>query len=179
MPWLDKHKTAWRIALLVLLAVSFAGPWYYSSDGVPPAEWCRDPLVLLENGRCVRLVSGAFLGLTMAAFFPVMVADVLRGAETFAGRGREFLGAFLFALLALAIIQPVVTTLLAMLRRSRRAGVYNIVAWGLALALSIVLAVSAPSELLPRLWGLWLYVAVAVAGLALEWALLRAQRLLN
>ena len=169
MSSIDRYKTVWRIALLALLAVSFAGPWYYTSDGVPPAEWCRDPLILLENGHCVRLVSGAFVGLTMAAFFPVMVADVLRGTDTFAGRGREFLGTFLFALLALAIMQPFVSTLVASLRRSRRARVYNIVAWGLAAVLpGALLAATCPSELLPRYWGLWLYVGVAIAAIVLE-----------
>ena len=176
---LHRHKTLWRIALFVLLAVSFIGPWLYSSDGVPPAEWCRDPLVLLQSGRCVRLVSGGFVLLFTAATLPSIAVQIAEGAELAAGRGREFLAAFLLTALAWVIVQPFASTLLAMLRRSRRARVYNLVAWGLAVLAVLPIAASAPSELLPRFWGLWLYAGVAVAGLALEWALLRAQRTSN
>jgi hypothetical protein len=66
MSWINEHKKVGRVAVLMLLLVSLIGPWTYTADGVPPAEWCRDPNILLENGRCVRLVSGA----TVLTFMP-------------------------------------------------------------------------------------------------------------
>lgn len=176
MSAIANHRTIWRIGLLVLLAVSFAGPWYVTSDGVPPAEWCRDPLILLQNGQCVDLVSGAFVLLFTAATLPSIAVQIAEGAEL-AGRGREFLAVFLFTALAWAIVQPFASTLLAMLRPARRARVYNLVAWGIAAVLpAALLAAAAPPELLPHLWGLWLYAGTALAGFALEWTLLRARR---
>jgi len=57
--WINEHKNVGRAAVLVLLLVAMAGPWTYTADGAPPAEWRRAPNILLENGRCVRLMSAA------------------------------------------------------------------------------------------------------------------------
>jgi len=43
MSWINEHKNVGRVAVLMLLLVAIMGPWTYSSDGVPPAEWCRAP----------------------------------------------------------------------------------------------------------------------------------------
>jgi len=59
LSWINEHKSVGRVAVLMLLLVAMMGPWTYTADGVPLAEWCRDPNILLENGRCVRLMSGA------------------------------------------------------------------------------------------------------------------------
>ena len=56
MAWFHQSKNVVRGAVLILLLVAIVGPWAYSSDGAPPAEWCRDPNILLENERCVRHV---------------------------------------------------------------------------------------------------------------------------
>jgi hypothetical protein len=167
---MDKHKSVWRVAALILLLVSVLGPWTYTSDGVPPAEWCRDPYILLADGHCVSLVSGGRVFAFAAAVLPSMAAQLAAGGDVVAGRTREFLGVLLFVVLLLLLVQPLVSTLLLILRGDRRSlRVYNIVAWGIAAALSgVLLALLCPSGLSLRLWGLWLYLAVAVCALALE-----------
>jgi len=57
--WINEHKNVGRVAVLVLLLLATIGPWTYTADGAPPAEWCRAPNILLENDRCVRLMSAA------------------------------------------------------------------------------------------------------------------------
>ena len=67
MEWIDKHKNMGRVPVLVLLLLAIGGPWFFTLDGVPPPEWCRDPFFLLSNGRCAGSVSAAeilaFVGL--------------------------------------------------------------------------------------------------------------------
>ena len=72
--WINEHKNVGRVVVLILLLVAIMGPWTYSSDGAPPAEWCRAPNILLENGRCVRLVSGLeVLTVIVGAFLSMIV----------------------------------------------------------------------------------------------------------
>jgi hypothetical protein len=69
MTWIIQHKRGVRLAVLALLIIAVVGPWGYTRDGVPPAEWCRPPFLLLENGSCVGQVSGAFYILFSIATF--------------------------------------------------------------------------------------------------------------
>jgi len=160
MSWINEHKNVGRVAVLVLLLVAMMGPWTYSSDGVPPAEWCRAPNILLENGRCVRLVTGA-----------TVLAD----------RAREFLGVFLFTMGIFLLMLPFFSTLLLIRGRdSRRLRVFHLMAWGLAAVLGLLLALLAMSGsgLYSELWGIWLYFGSAAGALILEvLALVTARRL--
>ena len=38
--WFVRRQNIWRVAILVLLLAAILGPWTYSADGLPPAEWC-------------------------------------------------------------------------------------------------------------------------------------------
>ena len=169
MRWISEHKTAWRAALLILLVVAVIGPWTYTADGVPPPEWCDEPNILLESGRCVRLVSGTRVLTFMVNVFPEMSADLVTGETTFAGRGREFFFSFLLTLGSILVVLPVFSTLLLILGRSRRRlRVFQVAAWGVAELLALPLAVIDLSKLRFVVWGIWLYVALADVALTLE-----------
>jgi hypothetical protein len=99
MSWINEHKNVGRVAVLVLFLVAIMSPWTYTSDGVPPPEWCRDPFILLENDRCVGLVSGAEVLTFMAGAFLSMSVGLVTGATVLPDRACEFLGVFLFMLL--------------------------------------------------------------------------------
>lgn len=162
MPWLSEHENDLRVVLLVLLVVALVGPWTYTSDGVPPPEWCRRPNILLENGRCVRLVPGVAITWFGAGALLSLSAQLVTGTMG-VGRIREFLvGLFLLPTL------PVITTLLVLWRsESRRLRVAHAVAWALAAGSALLLVLSsAPS--LGRLWGVWLSIGLAASALILE-----------
>lgn len=172
MAWIRRRKSVIRGTVLVLLLVAVAGPWTYTSDGVgvAPAEWCRDPNILLENGRCVKLVFGAEVLIFMIGAFISLNMQLVQGILVLADRGREFLGVFLFTVLLLLLVQPFFSTLLLIFgkdRPSRRT--YHVVAWGLAAVISgLLLLASFRSGLSTDLWGIWLYVGLAASVLAVE-----------
>lgn len=170
MAWINQRRNVVRGALLILLLVAIVGPWTYSSDGLPPAEWCRDPNILLENGRCVRLVSGAEVLTFMTGAFLSLNVQLVRGTLDLADRAREFFGVFLFVVLLFLLVQPFFSTLLLIFgggRPSRR--MYHLAAWGLAAAISgLLLVASYWSEPSTDLWGNWLYVGLTATVLAVE-----------
>ncbi len=171
MSWINEHKNVGRVAVLMLLLVAMMGPWTYTSDGVGPAAWCRDPNILLENGRCVKLVSGARILTFMAGAFLSMSVGLVTGATVLPDRAREFLGVFLFTVGIFLLILPFFTTLLLIRGGdSRRRRVFHVMAWGLAAVLGLLLALLAVSGsgLYSELWGIWLYTGLTVSALILE-----------
>ena len=169
MSWVSEHKNAWRVTVLVLLVVAMVGPWTYSSDGVPPAEWCDDPLILLENGRCVKLVSGAeIVAFIVTAFFHISVG-LVKGETVLADRARESLFVFLFMVGTFLVVLPFFSTLVQVLGRGRRRmRVFHVITWRLAAPLALLLAVLLVSGPYAKLWGVWLYVALTAVALTLE-----------
>ena len=178
MEWIAQRKRVIRVAALVPLLVAVIGPWTFSSDGVPPAAWCRDPNILLDNGRCVRRVSGAEVLLFMSGGFISVNVQLIEGTLDLADRGREFLSVYLSMVLLILLVQPVFSTLLLILGGDRpRVRIYHVVAWGLTAALSgLLLVASCWSERCTDLWGIWLYVGLAASTLNLEVLTLAAGR---
>ena len=179
MSWINEHKNVGRVAVLVLLLVAIMGPWTFSSDGVPPAAWCRDPNILLENGRCVRLVSGATVLTFMAGAFLSMSVGLVTGATLLPDRAREFLGVFLFTVGIFLLVLPFFSTLILIRGGDRRRlQVFQVMAWGLAAVLSLLPALLAMSGsgLYSELWGIWLYFGLAAGALTLEVLALVAAR---
>jgi hypothetical protein len=171
MSWINEHKNVGRVAVLMLLLVAMMGPWTYTSDGVGPAAWCRDPNILLENGRCVKLVSGTRILTFMAGAFLSMSVGLVTGATVLPDRAREFLGVFLFTVGIFLLILPFFTTLLLIRGGdSWRRRVFHVMAWGLAAVLGLLLALLAlsGSGLYPELWGIWLYTGLTASALILE-----------
>jgi hypothetical protein len=180
MSWINEHKNVGRVTVLVLLLVAMMGPWTYTADGVPPAEWCRDPNILLENGRCVRLVSGATVLTFIPRAFLWMSVGLVTGATAFADRAREFLGVFLFTMRLFLLVLPFLTTLLLVRGRdSRRLRAFHLMAWGLAAVLSLLPLVSESVLRSGRFWGIWLYTGLAASTLILEVLALAAGRRLS
>ena len=177
MSWINEHKNVGRVAVLMLLLVAMMGPWTYTADGVGPVEWCRDPNILLENGRCVRLVSGATILTFMAGAFLSMSVGLVTGATVLADRAREFLGVSLFTMLLFLLVLPFFTTLLLVLGRdSRRLRIFHLMAWGLAAGLSLLPIMFESALRSGRFWGIWLYIGLAASTLILEVLALAAGR---
>lgn len=167
---INRRKNVVRVAVLIMLLVTIIGPWTYSSDGTPPAEWCRDPNILLDNGRCVRLVSGAEVLTFITGAFLSLNVQLVKGTLVLADRAREFLGVSLFMVFLFLLVQPFFSTLLLIFGGDRPpCRMYHVAAWGLAAAISgLLLVASCWSGLRTDLWGIWLYVALAASVLAVE-----------
>jgi len=177
--WINEHKNVGRGAVLILLLVAMIGPWTYTSDGVGPTAWCRDPNILLENGRCVKLVSGTRILTFMAGAFLSMSVGLVTGATVLPDRAREFLGVFLFTVGIFLLVLPFFTTLLLIRGGdSWRRKVFHVMAWGLAAVLGLLLALLAGSEsgLYSELWGVWLYTGLTASALILEGLVLATGR---
>lgn len=163
MSWLSKHKSALRIALFVLLTVAIAGPWTYTSDGVPPPDHCRPPNLLLESDRCVRLMSGASILAFAVTGIPSLIAQLVTGAMEF-GRIREFLiGLYLLPAL------PWISTLFVLWQSgSQRVRLAHKILSGVAAGWCLLMILTTPFPVLSQLWGLWLYTGLAIGALLLE-----------
>jgi hypothetical protein len=145
------------------------GPWTYTSDGVPPAAWCANPNILLENGSCVGLVSGAEVITFMTGAFLSMSVGLVTGATVLPDRTREYLSVFLFMILLLLLLLPFFTALFLIWGRdSRRLRIVHLIALGLAAVLSLLPVVSGVVLRSDRSWGIWLYIGSAVSALILE-----------
>ena len=170
MAWIGEHKNVGRWAVLVLLLLAMIGPWAYSADGAPPAEWCHEPFILLENDRCVGLMSGATILTYVAVGFLGMCVGLVTGGTVLAGRAREFL----FILSLLLLVLPFISTLLRILDRGRwRQRAFHAVAWGMACLSTLQFVVFSLSHLRVatwrhQLWGLWLYIGLAAGALIVE-----------
>ena len=165
MAWFHRHSNIWRVTILFLLLVAIAGPWTYSADGVPPAEWCQAPNILLTSDRCVKLESGATILTIMVSVLlgigPALVSGMI-------GIG-EFFRELLFVLLLFLLVLPFFSTLVLLWGRDRRRlYLFHRIAWGLAFAVGLLVAITGWSGLSTHLWGIWLYIALAASALILE-----------
>jgi hypothetical protein len=169
MSWINEHDNIGRVTVLVLLLVAIMGPWTYSPDGAPPAEWCREPFILLEKDRCVGLVSGATVIIFMTRALFSLSAGLLMGATVLPDRARELFGTFLFVVLLFLLVLPVFTTLLLIRRAgSRRLRPFHLAALGVATVLSVLPVLFDSALHSGRFWGIWLYIGVAASVLILE-----------
>jgi hypothetical protein len=177
MEWIIQHKGSLRGAALILLLVAMVGPWFFSSDGKPPAEWCHKPNILLGNGSCVSLVSGVEIYSFTISGSLSLIKQLVTVAIT--GRIREYIIMFLLDGLLLLLVQPIFSTLLLRYGEDRpRRRIYNRIAWVLAVVVAgILIGVSYRfSGLGVELWGVWLYFGVGAGMLVVEFLLLVSMR---
>jgi hypothetical protein len=167
MEWISKHKNIVRVALLILLVGAMLGPWFYETmfTDAPPEGPCPAPLVFLGYGNCAMRMPGTLLLAMMVGGFFGMLGGAVTGTVELASRLREFL----VLSLVFVFVLPFISTLLLALRRdSRHLRIFNMAAWGMAAVLATVMVVFVPGLHPAYFWGIWLYLAVAVAALALE-----------
>lgn len=150
--------------LLLLLMAAFLGPWTYTMDGAPPAEWCTSPYLLLDNGRCGSLVSGASILFFVGANFAGLVAGLVNGEMALVDAVVQFmLSTGIFVLLL-----PLLVTLLRVrYAEGRRFRVFHRISWGLAIGPSVWIAAFAPGSSALEFWGMWFYITLAVGTLTL------------
>jgi hypothetical protein len=163
---INKYKKIARMALLILLVISMLGPWMFDLINVPAQFTCDKPFVRLYGDFCGLPLSGfQYVGLSVGGFFQMLIF-LMNGGFIDQPRELLFVGSLLLILL------PFFTTLLSLWKKETRLlPTINLIAWILALLPSLlmfVLLAVQRSEYIFRLWGLWLYILVAISAVIIE-----------
>jgi hypothetical protein len=160
----QKYQTVGRIVLLLLLGLSFAGPWFFDLIMVPAEYECNLPFIRLEGDFCGSPLS--YLDFTFSIFVSDLstIRSGFFNTLTLADLYREYSFRFLFFLAAL----PFFSTLLGLWKpRHRSLQIFNWICWGLAVLIALGSLIF--SEMLhPALWGFWLYRVSVLLALAWE-----------
>ena len=153
-----------RASVLLLLAVALLGPWTFDTVNVPGEFACSAPFIRLNDDFCGLPISGIqFFQLWIGAFF-YMPFELITGG--FTGSAREFL-------LGLSIILPLIpffTTLFLLWKKdARQLRTAHLVAWALALLLTLAFMLLQTQDPLIPLRGLWFYILLAVGAIVIEY----------
>ena len=160
MTWLSEHHRIWRTAILVLLVVSLVGPWTGDRIHVPAEYECKSLIYMrTEHDMCDMVgVVGIARGILR-----LVDAFVIKGiSPTDLIQGLLFLGPFVLFVL------PFDTTLLLVIL-GKHHHKFQILAWGVPVIVYLLLGLyrSFPPS---WMWGMRLYIWVAITALALELA---------
>ena len=171
MQSIQNYRTVGRFVLLLLLGLSFIGPWFFDLIMVPAEYECNLPFVRLEGDYCGSPMS--YLDFA----FNIFVSDAsglrsgIASTLTLLEWSREYSFRFLFFLAAL----PFLSTLLRIWKpRHPSLQIFNWICWGLAAIIAFGSLIF--SEMLhPVLWGVWLYRAAVILALVWEGMLASSQ----
>jgi hypothetical protein len=163
--WINEHKNGWRVALLVVVLVAIMGPWTFDPIFLPPGFSCSAPNIRLDDDFCGTPLPGTWWLYWMVIGFVYASAGLVTGAMGFV----EWADVFRVSLLLFLLVLPFFSTLLLILRGDRRRRqIFNIVAWGLAAGIALLMGMSSYPRLFWVLWGSWLYIGLAASALILE-----------
>jgi len=169
MKWVRDNRVFIRMTTLILLILSLTGPWLYDVIMVPAEYPCGKPTVRLEGDFCGYPMPGfqVFSGFVGGFFY--IIFQLFAG--TFTGRFRELLAG-----LSLLPLIPFVTTILLLWKRETpRLRTINLIAWGLGCIIPLVILIAEWSVQTVRLWGLWLYIGLAISAIIFEILIRKAE----
>jgi hypothetical protein len=160
--WVFKHKDTLRRVILTLFIIVMLGPWMFDRVHVPAEYDCDKPFIRLDGDSCGYPMSGfLFFFWFIGGFFSNLAMLV---SDTFTSQSREFLMG-----LSLLPIIPFFTTLLFVWKKeTHRLQTINLIAWTLALIPTLTVFISQINGQAFRLWGLWLYIFLAVGAIVVE-----------
>lgn len=175
MTWLNQYARGWRIIILILLVLTFIGPWgYYDRIYVPAQYECRPPFnYRLEGNFCGILLPGTWA--VLVGFGHIF--------SMFAGEANVsfplLLMRFLMGLSALITPLPIFSSLFLLSSEQFWPQVRHLKVWGFSVigGVGMFLWFELLSGWLSfHLWGAWAYLVLAVAALLLEIAVWRGNR---
>ena len=147
MPWINENRNFIRSLILILFVVTLIGPWMFEQINVPAEYACDKPFIRLEGDFCGSPLSGF-----------------------------QFFSLFILVGLSLLLLIPFFTTLLVIWKKdSRRLQTINLSMWSLALILALLLFVLQLQDKVFYLWGLWLYIMLAICTLIVEMIVRKAK----
>jgi len=172
MASIQKYRFVGRVMLLVLLGISFVGPWFFDLIWVPAEYDCNLPFVRLDNDFCGQPMSFLqYFGMIIGSSLSTTRA-VVSGSLTLDDWSREYLFSFLFFLTVL----PFFSNILQLWKPKHRSlRIFNWITWGLAAMIALASAIFSSEMLNPALWGIWLYRVAVLLALVWEGLLASSQ----
>jgi hypothetical protein len=161
MSFVHEKEGFWRKMVLALFALAMLGPWSFDLLHVPAQYPCGGVTVRLAGDFCGFPVTG-FQGLIMVSFAVFRILGGLVGGNV------VLLPEFYSLIVLLLLFLPSISTVILILKeRSRGFKIMNLIFWVLgALAAGLMFAMQAGrpqvAPVLYLLWGVWLYILVAV-----------------
>ncbi|MCA9978826.1 MAG: hypothetical protein KC413_23865 [Anaerolineales bacterium] len=171
MFWFRQHARYWRIIILVLLAITFIGPWGYDLLDVPAPYDCSGSSFRVNDDFCGMPLPGVWAVLTS---FGLVFVTLLQGdsSATFS----ILLIRVLFGLFILVTPLPIFSSLFLLAPGENPWRVVrHVKVWVLAVVggMDGFLGFSLMRGLPPLpVWGLWAYVVLAPLALLMEVVLL-------
>jgi len=172
MASIQKYRFVGRVMLLVLLGISFVGPWFFDVIMVPAEYECNLPFVRLDDELCGRPIS------FLQYFWMIIGSSVsttralVSGSLTLYDWSREYLFGFMFYLAVL----PIFSILFLLWKPKHRSlRIFNWITWSMAAVIALASAILLSDMRHPALWGIWLYRAVVVLALLWEGVLSKGQ----
>lgn len=163
MAWLGRDRTLVRLTLAILLVISIMGPWAFDRIYVPDEYTCEPPFVRIDGDFCGSIMSGLSLFSWFTDGFLITLRRLI--AQLSAGQAREFLA----VLLVMLPMLPFFSTLLLIWRKnSTRLKTIHLIAWGLGCLFPLLIIASEWNGPVTKLWGLWLYILLAVGAFLVE-----------
>ena len=173
MSWIYEHQRNLRMAFLILLVLTFIGPWVFERINVPAKYRCSPPNVRLEGDFCGVPLSGLQSILWIGSGLTFMIFGLLTGEFVLSEGIREFLIVWLL----LFPLLPFISTLLLILRgNTQRRQVFAMVSWVLAIAACLFISFQINPRQLLASWGLWLNIILGLCALILEVLFLISER---
>ena len=147
MSWINENRNFIRPIILIVFVATLTGPWMFDQINVPAEYACDKPFIRLEGDFCGSPLSGF-----------------------------QFFSLFILVGLSLLLLIPFFTTLLVIWKKdSRRLQTINLSMWSLALILALLLFVLQLQDKVFYLWGLWLYIMLAICTLIVEMIVRKAK----
>ena len=165
MSWIRIWKHRGRFAILVLAGTAIVGPWTFERFWVPSDLLCSPPYFRLDQDYCGIPLSGLYLFEWIFTGF----CTALREAWAGGGLPSDQLRELVLMLLFLLILLPLATSSVILLRgNSRIREKIHITAWALSASMALFIAVHELPHLFLQVWGIWLFIALAICALILE-----------
>lgn len=176
MLFILEKKSSLRKLILAAFILALLGPWSFDLVSVPAQFPCEGPPVRLAGDFCGFPVSGVGgLLMVFSSLFHIMNA-LLNGTI-------DMLFPELIALVILFFVFLPGISLIQFIRKksSRRLQIINLIIWVLgALAALAIFAMQLDrpqvGPVIYLVWGVWLYILVAVSAIVLELVILRSSR---
>ncbi len=160
---ITQNISIFRAGALILFVVALLGPWTFDVIYVPAEYECSAPFIRLNGDFCGIAMSGfQFFWLWVGGFF-YMIFTLITGA--LAGWTLELLVG-----LSILPLIPFFTTLFLLWKKdARRFRTIHLIAWVLALILALVFFIAQGNRPIIPLWGIWLYILLAVGAILIEY----------
>jgi len=175
MVWMIEHKQKIRAFILVLMIVSFMGPWGFDKTNVPAQYACNPPSIRLEGDFCGHPISGFQNFIWIIGDFGNGIMRILKGEFIFDQTAFNLWIGLVYSLVVIFLILPIINNFVMLLRGERpRLQKLNLVVCGLNLVPVLLLGLLRyPNIYLALSWGVWLYFGLMISTLVLEGILLK------